>query len=628
MKLSGASLGIGAWTALVLAALLAIAGAGCGGSSQSPSGTGGSGGTAGGTGGSGNPGCQIVIVPVVPTSFTNLHPGDRLRVRGQVTGPVAATATWSWSVVGPDGSAIAAEAPTADTALVDIPLAGNGTYAITARYGTGTMSCSGSVHLTVTPAGARTASFSFRVTPPPGSGWPAQQLPPVAVLGGTPSSDNVLKLEAGTAVTVRPAGDDGSTVAAYLRAVDPSSGLVVEGYVAPSSKGGETLLLPNALYDLLVIPDGIRPPLLLTAQRPTDLAARSFVVDQGLAVTGTVVDGSGRPLSGARISLRAGALPSTLGTADATGAFAVRVRPGTYGATVVPGAAMPGVELSVAAAPGIVVASAPVHLSVRMAALATARLALTVSDAGNGAKLLIEGREPVAAAGMVEMAVGGTIIMGAATMRIRTEVPVAPGGNVEVGPLPRMHYRVTVFAAGAAPAATVTTIDDLDATAGDVQRTMTMATPVTLSGTLRTGQGARVQAIDTDAPAAVAADTVAPFVTQADERGAFSLNVNPSRRYRVIVDPAAGAPFARAQLPSVAVATAPVTVGLQELPPALLFGGRVVGPHLEPAPGTLVTAFCVGAAPVCADPTRPIAETTAGSDGSFRLMLPDPGVDP
>jgi len=634
---------------LVAVCLLVIAGSvGCSAStSPGASGSGGSGGaTGGGSGGRGQNQCVVTLSPVAPTSFTDLRAGDTLRVRSTTSGSVAATAAWVWSVTAADGTGVPTVQPTADAALIDVTLPSPGTYTITASYGGPATPCTASVHVTIAAAGARTAFFVFRLTPPPGP-WPAQQLPPVTVMGGTPSGDNILKLDEGTPVLIAPREAGGATglggasgtsgvVASYVRAVEQSSGLVTETHVAAAGTSGR-LQLPPGLYDVLVVPDGTSfAPLLLASRRPTDLGAEAVILDGGMPVTGTVTDAAGAPLAGARISLRAGALPSTLGTSDARGSFTLRVRPGTYGATIVPGAAMPGTELSIAAVPGITVAAKPsaaaMGLSLRLATLATARIGLTVSGAGGAGKILVEARDPVPAAAMVEMTTGDNTTMAAATMRVRAELPIAATGAVTIGPLPRAHYRATVFATGAPSAgATVATVEDIDATGGDVQRNVDMGSPVAISGTLRptaNARTARVQAIDENAPAAVAADTVAPFVTQADDSGAFSVKVNPSRRYRLIVDPPSGGAFARAVLPPVTVAGTSIAVGAQELPAALLYAGRVVGPHLEPAPGTVVTAFCVGTAPVCVDPTGPIAEAVTTDDGSFRLMLPDPGVTP
>jgi hypothetical protein len=269
-----------------------------------------------------------------------------------------------------------------------------------------------------------------------------------------------------------------------------------------------------------------------------------------------------------------------------------------------------------------------------MAALPTARIGLTVTGTGAGAdaKVLVEGLAPVQSAAMVEIAAGGTAIMRAATMRVRAELTIGAEGAAKTGPLPRAHYRATVFAAGAAPAAaTVSTLADIDATGGDVDGAMVMAQPVAISGTLQPGAAthfARVVAIDDAAPLALAPEAVVPFRADADDSGGFVLKVNPGRLYRLIVEPPPGGAFARIMLPPVPVSATGVVVPTPALPAALHYGGRVLGPHLEAVGGTLVSAYCVGASPSCVDATRPIAEAVTTADGSFRLALPDPGFAP
>jgi hypothetical protein len=439
-------------------------------------------------------------------------------------------------------------------------------------------------------------------------------------------------LESGSHVAVMPTRvTGGAAVPAYVRATETTSGLFQEGY-ARGDGNALNLALPVGRYDLLVIPDGDLPPFLIRDQPPLALATTPLTLDDGVPVTGVLTDAAGAPIAGAKVSLRSGALPSTVGTSNATGAFSLRVRAGTYGATIAPGTALPSAELSIDAAPGIpITAETPATIVLRMTALPSTRIGLTVAGAGANAKVLIEGRNMVADAGMVEISAGGATMMRTATMRIRAELPIAANGTVLTAPLPRGHYRATIFASGAAPLATMTAIDDIDATAGDVARTMTMAVPIPLSGTLRQGgetRLARVVAIDDAAPVTLAPQAVGPFMGQADDTGSFSLNVNPSRSYRLVIEPPPGGLFARVTLPAVPVASVAVAIGARDLPRALLYGGRVLGPHLEPVGGVLVSAYCVAATPGCVDSTRPAAEAVSATDGGFRLALPDPGVTP
>jgi hypothetical protein len=617
--------------AALLAALLIAAAAGCAARSGSPGMSGSGGATATGSGGStgtggASVGCSVAINPVAPTTLTGLSVGTSLRVRAQPMGVVAANAAWVWTATFADGSNVPVSFPKADDqGLAEVVLKRTGSYSIAASFSGQTFPCSGSADFVVEQPGAKTASFVFQLTPPPHS-FPAQQLQPMQVLGATPTGNHLLILDGGTHVAVTPKRmSDQAPLPAYVRVMETSSGLIQEGH-AQADGSPVNLLLPAGRYDVLIVPDGDVPPILITNQRPTDMVGRDVILDDGVAVTGQLTDAGGAPVVGAKLSLRSGTLPSTIGTSNSTGAFSLRARPGTYGVTISPGPAIPAAEFSIAATPGIPISNGATTMSLRMVPLPTARIGLTVNGAGANARILVEAREPVAGAGMVEIAAGGTTIMRAATMRIRADLPIAANGTVTTGPLPRAHYRATVFAAGAMPMATVTTMDDIDATLGDVNGTMTMAPRVAISG-MSTGL-ASVLAIDDAAPVALIPEAVAAFLAKADPTGVFSLNVNPSRLYRLIVDPPPGGQFARAMPGAVMVSATPIAVPPQALPWALLYAGRVLGPHLEPVGGTLVAAFCASPNPNCVDQTRPIAEAVTTTDGAFRLALPDPGFGP
>ena len=76
----------------------------------------------------------------------------------------------------------------------------------------------------------------------------------------------------------------------------------------------------------------------------------------------------------------------------------------------------------------------------------------------------------------------------------------------------------------------------------------------------------------------------------------------------------------------ISVANADLVGQNHSMPPALLYAGRVVDPSLQGVGTALVQAFCEASDVVgCADPTVPVAETVTRSDGTFQLMLPDPG---
>jgi hypothetical protein len=91
--------------------------------------------------------------------------------------------------------------------------------------------------------------------------------------------------------------------------------------------------------------------------------------------------------------------------------------------------------------------------------------------------------------------------------------------------------------------------------------------------------------------------------------------------------PRVGATLANATFPPFAVSNAAPPVQDRTMPPALLYAGRVVDPSLQGVGAALVQAFCRAADSGC-DPAVPVAETVTRSDGTFRLMLPDPDGTP
>jgi hypothetical protein len=300
---------------------------------------------------------------------------------------------------------------------------------------------------------------------------------------------------------------------------------------------------------------------------------------------------------------------------------------------VVPAAALPGWELAVPATPGVVVPAGATRVTVRLGAIATARIGLSMTGAGAGSKLLMETRDAVPGAATVEVTQPGVTpapppVTLAASARIRLEATVGAGGAVSLPRLPRARYRATLFAARAAAPASIT-VRDIDATGGDVDAAMTIAPPVTISGMLGSAAAdAQVLAIDEEARLALAPQAAGTFFTAVGAGGLFSLSVNPSRVYRVTVDPPPGGLFARMLLPPLTVAAAPVTLPTGRLPPGLLWGGRVIDPLLQPVPGVAVSAHCVAGNGGCVDPDSPVAEAVTAGDGSFRLVLPDPEPTP
>ncbi|MES1210652.1 MAG: carboxypeptidase-like regulatory domain-containing protein, partial [Pseudomonadota bacterium] len=386
---------------LAVVAMLAAAVTGCSGQLASSSGGFGTG-TGGMSGGSGSGGsgtnlCAIAIQPVAPASLDGLSAaiGTFVRLRGQITGSaVPGAGTWSWSATHADGLSIDVRRPQDDPALVDVSLPRVGSYSVVATFSDGSLTCVGTAQWVVAAPTARTAFFTFRVTPPSGA-LPEQETLPVAVLGGTPIGNHVISLDSGLGVLLNPVDPNGTRVPAYVRATETTSGLFQERHTTIADPSA-SFLLPPGRYDVLVVPDGDFAPLLLTNKRPDQLAVMStIVVGGGTPITGHVLDSAGAPVAGAHVSLRAGPLPSTVGTTDATGAYKLLARPGSFSARVALGPTLPAWELASNAADAAL-GTTPATMEVRLTTLPTARIDLAMTGAGADAKVLIESVEPIA----------------------------------------------------------------------------------------------------------------------------------------------------------------------------------------------------------------------------------------
>src|SRR5262249_3227260 len=117
---------------------------------------------------------------------------------------------------------------------------------------------------------------------------------------------------------------------------------------------------------------------------PTLISATSLKLDRGASVRGQVSSGD-KPVTGARVLLRAGPLPSTVGLTDARGGYTLWARGSDrFGVTVVPPATSGLPEANVAASDGPVVhpsTGVPLTLDFRFADVATTALALGVRTA-------------------------------------------------------------------------------------------------------------------------------------------------------------------------------------------------------------------------------------------------------
>lgn len=629
-----------------------VDGAGSGGSASGSGGATGSGGAATGSGGSasgsGGAGgfggqdasagsdaagtdvstaCVVRLTPLSVSSFVEEIEAGAMalfRVRADVVNRGPREPRWTWRVTDADSQPVPTAPVGGDPATVEFAIKTVGSYVIGVELDSGVTCASASgIARVIAP---RPASFIVRSFPPEAMGLPAQDTR-ISLTGNTFAPSN-LALLPGVSVTVAPYQAD-VRLPAYVRISSAASRVAIEGHTGP--RPVSAVLLPFVTYDLLLIPDGPVAPLLLS-KIPAEI--RSVVpLDPGIAVTGRTLGPGGQPIGDVRVVMRAGTRPSTLGRSDASGAFELLTRGGTMSAEINPpdGSSLP--NLRVPGTPGIVLTEGgSLELSVTWAPATTAALRISVVATDGttpvaGAAVLVESTAPPGgpAAGQVTAKLTGsfgpTEVVLPAEGAVKVEATSSATGAATFPALPVGAYRVTVAPPPAMAAAQLATSTAMVTLPGaGITRAIPLVRKVRMSGTLSPAamtSGVRVIAIDELTRASTA--------VTAGDGGRYQLLLDPGRSYRMWVEPPAGQLLGRAVLGTITAGVSDGAVPDRTVPPGLPFDGRVaVG--ATPAGGTLIQVFCVGLTTHCVDPTLPLAETIAAPDGTFYLVLPDPGI--
>ncbi|HEY4186049.1 MAG TPA: hypothetical protein VGP07_13325 [Polyangia bacterium] len=598
--------------------------AGSGGSTA----TGGRGGTsgAGGATGSGgtSAGCSVIIQPVTPSSLDGIEAGAgvTVRVRGIVIGASVNPPSWTWTITFAVGGTVVDVVPSlydSDT-VAEFPVSMSGSYRIAASVDDPRCLPVVAVANATVPQGA---AFTFRTTAP---GLPVQESKVKLVDG----SYGNFALDPGQTFAIKPrkAGQS-NLMTAYVRISSPANSFVIEGETSRTPI--MTVLRPQQTYDLLVVPSDPYAPLLLPSSFPASWA--TVDIDQGTPVTAQMLTSDGAPVPDARLILKSGILPSTIGVSDSGGSMTLWTRPGTMSATVVPpdGTGLPQANITATDAAGVTLAMGGASLSLTMtwADLTTATPALTVKS--------IDGATPVANAHVrlalhTPIANAGTLVVSApgfgdtvlgATGSVNEDIVTDASGLAAFPPVPAGAYDVTIIPpAGSAPAAVTTTT--LTLSNGNPARSINLVQKVPLTGTLLTGtgsksavQGAVVNAIDVGTGAT---GMVASAIS--DGNGAFTLSVDPGRTYQLTVLPIAGPTLlGRTVFPAMTVGSSGGSTGPITLPAGVPYAGSITT-NGNPVAGAFVQVFCVSPIASCVDPSVSLAEATTLGDGTFSLILP------
>jgi hypothetical protein len=590
--------------------------------------------------------CAVTISPLSPQRFTGIPAGAgyRLRVQAQAPGEFwrSRQAAWRWSVTHESDQAVPFATIDADPTVIEFPTEMTGRYTIHALIAGEVPACEARQAAYAVLPDHLFAQVRVRATPPAGRGLALFEAD-LQVSAGVPVTKTI-DLQRGFPVTIDPQDERGFELPAfYVRIAGRTSTARFDGYVVPSRRMGfQALLELGQRYDLLLVPDRapdgvIRAPLAFPDVRAEEFGLLSFQVDRGASLQGAVRAGE-RPLPGARVRLRAGMLPSTVGETGADGQYGLQVRGGAqYEVRVVPPESSGLPEAQLPQSSGVSVASSDTTLAVDFtyAAAVPVRLDLTVLDPAGvaplpGVRVLLES-EPGALPSVGSFRLPGGVQAPAPGL-VRRIATTGPGGVATFGALPRARYRATLVPPDDAPGdAAITPVPDLDLAspgAAATRRSVTLGRRSRLVGQLSPASvaaGLVVKAIDTGEDGA--GRTVTATV---DADGRYELPTDPGRAYRLYVEPPTDRRLPRIPLESVRARATDVTVD-RTLPERLALSGATLE-NGQAAPGVVVQVFCVGSAPICIDPetpditnTPPLDETVSGPDGRYQLHLPDPG---
>jgi hypothetical protein len=623
---------------------------GLGGAVGSGGAAAGAGGAAAGTGGSSGTGgapapCAVQIKPVSSVDLDGLPAGPNatLRVRGVITGtPQPAQPDWRWSVsTVTDNRPIPVTPDPQDPALVQFPLASADRYDITVTVSNAPV-CGG--HEIATATFNPSASYWLRISAPADQ----VEVPPheetIKLQAGQPLQRSFY-FDRGAAVSLDPKTSSSQALTSYVRISSPGHSWTREGDTELAAFGTSIVDTPASLYDVLVVPlapaDAPFAPLLFSGRTAARVAALSIVVDPGVPVGGTL-RAAGAAVAGATIALRAGDLPSTIGTSDAAGAFGLLARPGRFSALIIApdGAALPDAHVDASDASGLdlpaAVGGALSLAFVWRSDLGSATLAAQfVTSAGAPAAALDVRLESDPEGDPTTWGDVGTLQAnggpgGAQSLvaagSLRRAATTDARGAISFSGLPAGGYRLIALPPVASnDGLTVTAVDVV---AGLPTVAVTLAPKVTVSGRLLgASPGTRLLILD-DQPTLGRSFPAAAVGSD----GAYTLNLDPSHAYHLLSDPPAGQMNARVALGPIESGDVALALGDRVLPAMLSVSGRVFAPDGQtPVAGALLQLFCMGAGPDCVDYSQldaghplPLFEATTDALGVFTLFAPDP----
>jgi hypothetical protein len=579
---------------------------------------------------------------------------------------------WQWTVKGPDGTPLAtAPIGTSDptTASVQFPLLTPGNYDISVSV---TPSCQGRAAATAVKPQDRSQTFFLRVLPPSastGSGqtcttdnsrWcPTEDAVPYEdasfmLQAGQPRQDTVQLLH-GYVVSIDPmtvpqGGLPAVAVPSFVRVSPHGSTWTIDG-ASTIDQAMRALLHPALTYDVLVVPQAGTPlqlpPFLVAPKLAQGFRASDFDVAAGVTLTGSLRGPNG-PAVGARMLLHADAnppvtlpLPSTVGNADATGAYSLRASTGAlFSAVVVPpsGTSLPQVTVANAIdLRGSANGASLAGVNFTWATLSTTTLTLQVflsdgsTSSGSGVTVHLQSQDgALPDAGTLTVAGVST---GAISGSVRQDGTTDANGSVVFSSVPKIAYVATLVPpSGVANAGITTTSISLAGATASSARSVSLGQKVQLSGHLVPADAANgAWLVATDTGTDVVSNVISTLVAS---DGSYQFLADPGRTYRFSVEPVAGKSLPT-RIPINGVTTTNQNTQLPDrtLPSGLRVSG-VVSFGGQSVSGAMVQAYCEQAGIAgCVDPNNPYAalplpliEFATLTDGSYSFYLLDPAT--
>lgn len=522
-----------------------------------------------------------------------------IRARASLVG-APGVYTYSWSVGRVGGSSVSYTFEASDQSQIGFFAPIPDTYRVSVQVSGPVPDCnyqSAQVNV-LDPMGA-TNVYRLRTVPSPSMAPPQEVI--VQLQGNLANYNRDISLDPGI-VTNGAVRNGASAVSAYMKFSPISSPLAfTETY---STTIGYSVRLLGGNHNVLIIPASTNLAPKLAAWMP---GVTDFSVGPGTVVTGNVRNPSGGALANAKIQLFAGGVPSTIGTTDSSGNFAVRTDFSSAAITV---------KVTPPAGTGLPRLEATSAFNLAQPLQVDYASSLVACDLGGNAVRRSNVNQANAKVTLVGTMTGvGTIggISAAGSVHVAT---TANGSGV----LPTTLVPRAALSAAVEVAAGDFAVDAVDTTSCAAQ-TIDAPPRVTRTGTTKTATtnlaGVRIEAT----PIGVLAQADAqPVVATSGANGAFSIDLAAGGRYDVrFVDPQARA----AQLAIMNTTTLPATATLPKA--QTIYGDVRVTTIANPVVGASVQLLCVSCTGI--EATRPIAQTATDSASHYRVAVPDPGLN-